>query len=504
MSHATSTPRGQELCRLGPLVVLIGFGALALISDFRHHGLGYLSGVGLAFVGLALTFAHYRNLDQSSEPPGSESDQRVPRLSLGVVLGVAVAARVLVLIPAPSLSDDIYRYLWDGRVVVSGENPYRLAPASPELASLRDDIWRQTAHRDVPTVYPPAALAMFSIATLLPEPIVAYRVILLLFDVVSCVLLWKLAERFQIARSRTVLYAWNPLVILEGVGSGHVDLIGVTFVLWALLSLSRLGRDHGEGQSGVHDASQSRGHELASLTVWAGLATALGILTKLVPVVVAPFWWVLTRRSIGYASTVCAILLVTLLPVVWWTGGVPPGLVTYGVSWEFNGPLYEPLWRALDVAGVDAAAKWLLQSVEHMTGAHEALDPLFRYLYPQLLAKLVLGLALIVIVWRGMKSVDLLAGSRWVLGGALLCSATLYPWYVLWIVPLAALTLSPFWLVLTVTMQFAYLPRLVGLELFPWVFVMVWLPPTVAAFAWRRLRDHASRLQDGVMEDAAV
>ncbi|MGA0420868.1 MAG: hypothetical protein ACO3P9_12695, partial [Phycisphaerales bacterium] len=39
-------------------------------------------------------------------------------------------------------------------------------------------------------------------------------------------------------------------------------------------------------------------------------------------------------------------------PVAISAGGVPPGLVTYGISWEFNGPLYEPLWRALEGLGL--------------------------------------------------------------------------------------------------------------------------------------------------------
>ena len=476
MSNATTrTPRGRDLTTkgwLGPLILVSGFVGLALMSDSHQHGLVYFLAVGWGFVGLVVAFAHFRNLDQVSKPPASSlapASLGSAPLTLGLVLGVAVVVRVLVLLDAPSLSDDIFRYLWDGRVVVAGENPYRLAPQASELASLRDDLWPKTAHRDVPTVYPPVALAVFGIATVLPQPIIAYRVFLLVVDVLSCVLLWRLTRSLHVPRSRTLLYAWNPLVVVEGVGSGHIDLLGVSFVLLALVCLA--------------DVSRRRG---PSPAIVAGLSAALGVLTKLVPLVLLPLWWIRARRSIGFLVAVLLVLVVVLLPVLLWTGGIPPGLVTYGMSWEFNGPLYEPLWRVLDVVGADDLAKSLLERVKQATGAHDELNPLFELLYPQLMAKLLLGVLLVSIVVLGARQKDLIRGTGQVLGGALLCSATLYPWYILWIVPIAALTLSPFWLVLTLSMQLAYLPRFIGVPLFPWVFLLVWLPPMVVAFVERR------------------
>jgi len=103
---------------------------------------------------------------------GAEPDSR-RAVPVAGVLAVAVVLRLLALPLTPSLSDDVYRYLWDGRVAASGANPYLLTPDDESLAELRDDLWRKTAHRDVATVYPPLALAMFAGAAVLPGPLLA-------------------------------------------------------------------------------------------------------------------------------------------------------------------------------------------------------------------------------------------------------------------------------------------------------------------------------------------
>ena len=110
------------------------------------------------------------------------------------VLGVALVLRLLALPMAPSLSNDILRYVWDGRVVLSGANPYRLAPEADELAPLRDTLWQEMDHKEVPTVYPPLALGVFAVAATTPVPLLALRVLLMLADLGLCALLLVLAR----------------------------------------------------------------------------------------------------------------------------------------------------------------------------------------------------------------------------------------------------------------------------------------------------------------------
>jgi alpha-1,6-mannosyltransferase len=60
------------------------------------------------------------------------------RVGLSIVLGFALATRLLLVGEEPFLSTDLYRYIWDGRVQAAGINPYRYVPADPALAALRD------------------------------------------------------------------------------------------------------------------------------------------------------------------------------------------------------------------------------------------------------------------------------------------------------------------------------------------------------------------------------
>ena len=55
--------------------------------------------------------------------------------------------------------DDVYRYVWDGKVQRAGVNPYRFAPDAPQLSALRDTDWARINNRSLPTIYPPLAEA---------------------------------------------------------------------------------------------------------------------------------------------------------------------------------------------------------------------------------------------------------------------------------------------------------------------------------------------------------
>lgn len=388
------------------------------------------------------------------------------RIRAAGVLAVATLLR-LILVPLPAtLSDDILRYQWDGRVVLAGENPYALAPDALELEPLRDTLWQRLPHKEVPAVYPPAALFAFSIASVAPEPVIALKLLLVAADLLGCWLLMRLAGWRGQVPGRALWYAWNPLVTLEVAGMGHVDALMVPAMIATVLFLVR-GRP---GDS------------------WrAGVAAALGVLVKLVPAFTLAQWTRQSRRPVLFALTTAGVLALSLLPVVLSVGGVPPGLVTYGVSWEFDGPLYEPLWRALDALDADLRIKDRLDALKVRTGWHERLNHVYPYVYPQLLAKLVLAAAFAgfwLAALAGARRADRprsgfgdpVAGSRRVLGALIVCSATVYPWYLLWILPWAALDRSRAWLVLSGSIMLSYLPQHADIALMPWVYLAVWLP----------------------------
>ena len=412
--------------------------------------------LGAAFLGLAFSV---QRLGAPGYRPGGPG---------GTILLGAAALR-LVLLPLPlTLSDDALRYLWDGKVAMSGQNPYALPPAAPELTPLRDETWRRLPHSEVATVYPPLSIAGFSIATLLPFPLLAWKSLAAVTDLGTCALLLALARRRGIPEARTAWYAWNPLVVLETAGMGHVDALGVAALVATVLALTP--RPGG-----------------ASRWDRAAVGAAAGVLAKLAPLAALPMWARQSGRPVRFLAVSLGLAAVAFLPVLTATGGMPPGLVRYGISWEFNGPIYEPLWRLLDAAGAAPALKSLLDLLKRWTGDYEAWNPLYPYVYPQLLAKALLALGMAAAVVRSLRDKDPVTGTGRLFGTLLLLSATVYPWYLLWVLPWAALGGWTAWRVLSALILLSYLV-LPELPLFPWIFLAIWGPFAVlmALERWRR------------------
>ena len=161
------------------------------------------------------------------------------RWAMGVVLLVALAARLALVPHAPDLSGDINRYVWDGGVTAQGINPYRYAPEDPRLAFLRDDagVYPGINRKPVPTIYPPAAQdVLFGLHLAGARGVTSLKLAFALIDVVSVALLGLLLLRLGLAPERSLLYAWHPLAISEIGRSGHIDVLAILLMVGALLA----------------------------------------------------------------------------------------------------------------------------------------------------------------------------------------------------------------------------------------------------------------------------
>lgn len=215
------------------------------------------------------------------------------------------------------------------------------------------------------------------------------------------------------------------------------------------------------------------------------MAAAGGVLVKLVPLVGFPVWARRSGRPVVFLSIAVGVTLVALVPVAVSSGGVPEGLVTFGVSWEFNGPIYEPLWRIIDRLDATSAVSGMLDALKDWTGEHDFWNRFYPFNYPQLLAKLVLGVALLGALGAAVVRQPPLAGMLWIFGSVVVLSATVYPWYLLWILPWAALAGNRAWLLASATVLLSYIPQFTEVTLFPWIYLAVWTPPLLV---WTRHR----------------
>ena len=191
---------------------------------------------------------------------------RPARSTFVLVLCVGALLRLALLWETPKLSDDIYRYVWDGRVQAAGINPYRYIPADPHLAFLRDGaIYPHINRRDyAPTIYPPMTQMIFRAFHQVTGSITGFKVCLLAFEAMTIWALAQLLTSFGLPRERVLLYAWNPLVVWEFSGSGHIDAAMIAFVALALFA-RRGGRD-----------------------VLTGVLLGAAVLTKFYPIVLLP------------------------------------------------------------------------------------------------------------------------------------------------------------------------------------------------------------------------
>lgn len=195
--------------------------------------------------------------------------QPVNRLTLSIIVTVAVLCRLATLFADPVLSSDVFRYVWDGIVQHAGINPYRYVPADPAIASLRSAsegniypaINRATYAR---TIYPPFAQVFFWLVTLISPTLTMMKTALVLCEGITVWSLLWLLRALGRPREQIILYAWAPILIWEIAGSGHLDSLAM-----ALIGLALVAR------------YQMR-------PVLTGIFLALAVLTKLYPLVLFP------------------------------------------------------------------------------------------------------------------------------------------------------------------------------------------------------------------------
>ena len=331
------------------------------------------------------------------------------RRALVAVLAVAALMRLVVLLAPPYLSDDINRYVWDGRVEAAGLNPYRYVPADPHLAALRDETIFPNINRSdyAPTIYPPVAEYIFFLGTRLSESLTAMKATLLVFELAGVLLLLRLLADSGLPRERILIYAWHPLTLWEFAGSGHVDAAIVTFVALALWARRR---------------------EAAWLT---GAALAAAALVKFFPAVIFPALY--RRWDWKMPLAAVATVIIAYLPFI------GAGTAVLGF---LAGYLHEE--------GLQNGTGFFLWNLARSVVPLERVGPA---LYLALAAA-----ALLLLAVRSLFTSEgrYLASAMTLAVAAMVLLSPHYPWYFAWIVPFICFTPRPSVLYLTVACPLLY------------------------------------------------
>ncbi len=350
-------------------------------------------------------------------------------LETRTLIALALAVGVPMLLAPVVLSDDVYRYLWDARVVRAGLDPYLYAPADPALRPLRDALWRHVNHPEVPTIYPPGAQLVFAAADTLGHAPWSPRLLMLGVHLGLIPLLQRRAPGWP-----AMAWALNPLAIEESALGGHIDVLVGAALLGALLAL---------------EAKRTRSASLL-LLVASGL--------KLVGVLLAPL---VGRERRAFMVPVLLVAALPILPLVGAGAGsdTTGGLGQYARRWRGNEGLYgvaeasiaavlaevgqvsagrvrldaaRPLFAALDGTWLDPRASFLPEKKPIADVAEFELHVLSAVLTRALLTAGAFALAFVL----GWRRVAPLVAGRMILWTALLVAPQMHPWYLLWLLPL--------------------------------------------------------------------
>jgi alpha-1,6-mannosyltransferase len=217
-----------------PLPLLSGMGAvlvgLTLVTPFAFEAAGDNAFIALTIAAGLLTIVATHVAERAP-----------PNLALWLIFGLGIGLRAYVLLFDPLLSNDIYRYVWDGRVQAAGINPYRYFPADEALAFLRDGAIFPHINRvdSAVTIYPPVAQFFFFIVTRIGENVTTMRLAMLGCESVTVTLIMLLLRRMDRPVTRVIAYLWHPLPLWEIANGGHVDALMVALMLlglWVVLT----------------------------------------------------------------------------------------------------------------------------------------------------------------------------------------------------------------------------------------------------------------------------
>ncbi len=267
--------------------------------------------------------------------------------SSSVILSVALVLRLLFIFTPPQLSDDVYRYLWDGGNLLRGINPYAAAPAKITPPRELKTVHSRINHPEYVTIYPPAAQLIFAGGVSLGGGITGLKALLLLFDLGLCALLIAILRKLDLPVWRSVLYAWNPLPMLEIAGSGHVDGAGLALLMAAILFLF---------------AGRNRSPERPPSTVpflLSGALLACAGLVKVYPLFPAPLLFLAAPRSrrLHFLASFLGATALLLLPFLPHLGNLAATFDVYARNWEFSGFAFNILRK---VTGSGTTARMVL------------------------------------------------------------------------------------------------------------------------------------------------
>jgi len=377
----------------------------------------------------------------------------------------------LSILPAEQLQeDDVYRYLWDGKVFSNNINPFEYSPSEVhefkklriqnpetyykiynernerELEKLLALKWEspkslkyleRVNHPGVPTIYPPMAQFVFrAVHSIKPDSILTMRIAFLLFDVLTLFFIIGILVKLGLNKNMSAIYFWCPLMIKETLNSTHLDIIGIAFLSGSIYFLI------------------NHRYSLANVFL------ALGFLGKLYPAILFPLYfqsWLQNSRkkegNLWLPSIMNSLLFISIIVL----GYIPfmgiglkmfDGIKAYSLYWQSN----------------DSIFSCLVFIFKNLSGDLSNIS-FFSNPLPIFLSKLTVVCILMgVLIWLLLKNTSLSEDPETFLKQFFILMALVFllspiqnPWYLCWVVPFLCLFPLRSWILLTGLVGLYYL-----------------------------------------------
>jgi alpha-1,6-mannosyltransferase len=267
--------------------------------------------------------------------------------NLRIALGLAVLFRLTLLFMTPNLTDDYFRFIWDGLFVASGSNPYLTMPSAYMHGTLTVpgaglSIYERLNSPDYYSVYPPVCQYIFGLAARVFGAnvlwnIITIRIFVLLAECGTLALLSSITRKLNTPSGTTLIYAFNPMVIIELTGNLHPEAFMIFFLLLAIYLLMR------EKQ------------------ILSALSLGLAVGAKLVPLIFLPL---LIKRlglvkSLKYFGIVSGTAVILFIPFISLQSisNIFASLSLYFKVFEFNASIYYVArWIGYQITGYNVIA----------------------------------------------------------------------------------------------------------------------------------------------------
>ncbi|MCA1753033.1 MAG: hypothetical protein LC670_14830 [Flavobacteriales bacterium] len=342
-----------------------------------------------------------------------------------VKFGLLVASLILTRLPfffhLPQLSDDFYRFLWDGLLLTEGINPFGAVPTDMDLTlfgkkEFAERLLAGMNSAGYGSVYPPLHQAVFWIGAKLSGGsllggVNAMRAVIVLAEAGMAAYFLRFSG-LKNAGFIMAAYLLNPLVVVEGVGNAHMEALMVPLLAVGLHML------------------------ISQKTLKGSLLFAGSVLVKLTPLLLAPMLFFRKEGSNRWlmAATVVVAVAIAFLPFAPWYlfSGVDGSFGLYFQSFEFNASVY-----------------YLLR---------EAFTPIVGYNPIAVLGPVLAGITVLVLLWIALRAgqLDFYTAALYSYVAYYLLATTVHPWYLIPVVYLSLAAKRPVWLVWSFTVWFSY------------------------------------------------